>query len=136
MRRRVDDDCPRRQGVEITGEEDSVSSSNESTTTSMSLSSEASIEVGSQHHTVGAGCKGDSVAEGLVVIPSTKSAGPMTGGQRNRVIEKEQRRPGSRSIERVFPVPEFGAASDPQRPCGMTYLGPTVGDQTTAVPGE
>jgi hypothetical protein len=60
----------------------------------------------------------------------------MTGGQRNRVIEKEQRRPGSRSIERVFPVPELGAASDPQRPFVMTYQLPTVVDQTTAIPGE
>jgi hypothetical protein len=96
MASRVDDDCPGRQSVEITGEEDPVSSPNESTTASVSFGSEASIELRGQHLAVGAGCESDGGTEGLVVSPSTKSTWTMTGGQRHCVIEKEQRSPGSR----------------------------------------
>jgi hypothetical protein len=136
MRRRVEDNRSCWQSVDIAGEEESISSPDESTTGSVSLGSKASVEFGGQHWAIGADREPDRIAEDLIVSPPAKSTRTMTGGQRHCVIEKEQRSPGSRSIDRMFPVAKLGVTRDPQRPVVMTNQSPGIVNQTTTVPGE
>ena len=132
----IDDHCPGGKGVEIACEEDPISSSDKPATASVSLGGDTSVEFRGQHGTVGVGCKGDGIPIGLVVGPPAKSTWAVTGRQSYCVIEKEQRSPGSRGIEWMFPTPELGVASNPKRPVVMTYQLAAVINQTATVPCE
>ena len=58
----------------------------------------------------------------------------MTGRQRHRIIEKEQRRPGPRGIERMRPSPILDAACNPQRTVVMAHHLPGIVRNITSSP--
>jgi hypothetical protein len=60
----------------------------------------------------------------------------MPGGQGNRVVEEEQRRPPSRSGQLEPPTTELGEAGDPQRTAMVADDVLVVVDHAAAVTGE
>jgi len=111
---RVEDDCSDRQDVEIAGREDPILSSDEPTSRSVSLCGEAPVELHCQHRAAWSCFKGHRIAIGEVVGPPAKPARSMTGSQSHCIVEKEQRRPDSRCIQRMEPVLELELTGDPQ----------------------
>ena len=57
----------------------------------------------------------------------------MAGCESNGVVEEEKRSPRARLIERMLPVAELGAASNPQRPLVVTGEAAGVVDETAPI---
>jgi hypothetical protein len=80
--------------------------------------------------------RGNCQSESIEVISPTEGAGPMAGGESDRLVEEEKRGPGAGPGEGMFPVFEVEPAGNPGGGLMMADDFPFLVDQTPAVTGK
>ena len=131
-----EDDCPRREHVEIAGPYLAILGAIKPTTWPVSFSFKATVQLMRKQRATRGCSEGGTVAIGLVLPSSTKPARSMTGRQCHSIVEKEQWSPSFGSIEGLFEIFEFDVTYDPERTVVMTFQLPVVVHQTPAISCE
>ena len=113
-----------------------VASSLQPPAAAVSLGDESYVELlGEQRgRYVQLGANGVAIAD--VVGAAARRAGPMACGQRNGVIEEEDRSPAAWRRQRMPPVPERRSAHDPQRAPVVPHDATVIVDEAAPVAGE
>lgn len=79
---------------------------------------------------------GDSRSIPLVVGSPAKSAGTVSGGQGDGIVEEEEGRPMARLVKGCLPVLVSKSADDPQISSVVTGQVPVHVDEASPIPGE
>lgn len=111
---RQENDCARWEAGKVAGPQDSILGPVKSPPATMSLLSKSVIQLRrSQRAPQGRGGR-YPIAKRPVITSSTEPAGSMTGRQSHGIVEKEDRSPGSGSIERLSEVFKLRVTDDPE----------------------
>lgn len=102
----------------------------------MALGRQSSIEFVGQEGLRGSDGASYRIPVGAIGLPPAQPTRAMPGGQRDRVIEKEDRRPPSGRSEREAPAAKLGDARDPERAPVVAHDSAAGIDEAPAVAGE
>jgi hypothetical protein len=116
--------------------QDPIGGAREVAPASMALGAEAVIELGREEWRRGADGARHRRAVCIVVGAATGGAGSVACGQRDGIVEEEQRGPAPRTREREAPIAELGDARDPQRAAVVAHDTLVIIHDTATVAGE
>lgn len=131
-----DDNSARRHHIQIAGPPDPVSRTVQTTTLPMPLRVEHPIQLSRQKRAVRFCRDGHRISKRPILGSPAVPTRSMTGGQAHGIVEKEQRGPRPRSIERLVEALELETTDDPKWAVVMTSQPPVVINETAAIPGE